>query len=46
MEAWNEGASLAPHTLEALGVRGIALDIDLYGPTGDEDDAAPAGIGG
>jgi len=36
MEAWNEGTSLAPRTLEALAVRGIALDIDLYGPSDDD----------
>jgi len=37
MEAWNEGASLAPCTLEALAVRGIALDIDLYGPSDEPE---------
>lgn len=33
----NEGVTIEPETLVALGVRGIRLDIDLYG--GDSDKA-------
>ena len=39
MAGGNEGVSLSPDTLRALGERGILLDIDLYGGGGDEDDA-------
>lgn len=31
MEHGNEGVSIEPDTLAALGARGIRLDIDLYG---------------
>lgn len=31
MAEGNEGVSLSPETLRALGERGIRLDIDLYG---------------
>jgi hypothetical protein len=33
MNEQNEGVSLAPSTLQALGERGILLDLDIYGPT-------------
>ena len=39
MEYGNEGVSIAPETMSALGMRGIVLDIDLYGGDGDK---APA----
>lgn len=46
MAGSNEGVSLAPDTLRALGERGIRLDIDLYGGSDDDDDDADAdGIG-
>lgn len=35
MEYGNEGVSIEPETMSALGARGILLDIDLYG--GDSD---------
>lgn len=35
MERGNEGMSIEPETMAALGTRGISLDIDLYG--GDSD---------
>jgi hypothetical protein len=38
MESWNEGVFVSPVTLAALGARGIALDIDLYGPSDADDD--------
>ncbi len=28
----NEGISLSPKTLEALGLRGLSLGLDIYGP--------------
>jgi hypothetical protein len=37
MEYGNEGVSIEPATMAALGTRGIRLDIDLYG--GDSDKA-------
>ncbi len=40
MAEGNEGVSLSPDTLRALGERGIRLEIDLYDGSGDEDDAA------
>lgn len=36
MEYGNEGVSIEPETLSALGTRGIRLDIDLYGGDGDK----------
>jgi len=35
MEYGNEGVSIEPETMSALGTRGILLDIDLY--SGDSD---------
>jgi Domain of unknown function (DUF4279) len=35
MERGNEGVSVEPETMSALGARGILLDIDLY--SGDDD---------
>ena len=32
MGSSNEGLSLSPQTLVALGQRGIKLDLDIYGP--------------
>ncbi|THD67302.1 DUF4279 domain-containing protein [Phenylobacterium sp.] len=32
MREGNEGIALSPKTLEALGLRGLTLDFDLYGP--------------
>ncbi len=37
MEYGNEGVSINPETMAALGTRGILLDIDLY--SGDSDKA-------
>lgn len=37
MEFGNEGVSIKPETMTALGMRGILLDIDLYG--GDSERA-------
>jgi hypothetical protein len=31
----NEGENLAPETLVALGARGLALGLDIYGPVLD-----------
>lgn len=36
MEYGNEGVSIKPETMAALGTRGILLDIDLYGGDGDK----------
>jgi hypothetical protein len=36
MEYGNEGVSIQPRTMVALGSRGILLDIDLYGGDGDK----------
>ncbi|WP_292971111.1 DUF4279 domain-containing protein [Novosphingobium sp.] len=39
LEEFNEGISLKPSTLLALGLRGIELDLDIYsGENRDEDD--------
>lgn len=35
MEYGNEGISIEPETMSALGERGILLDIDMY--SGDDD---------
>jgi hypothetical protein len=32
MEEWNEGFEILPKTLTDLGVRGIKLGLDIYGP--------------
>lgn len=40
MAGGNEGVSLSPDTLRALGERGILLDIDLYCRGGDDEDDA------
>lgn len=37
----NEGVSVAPNTLRALGERGIELSLDIYGPD-DEPASTPA----
>ncbi len=36
MKEWNEGLSLAPATMVALGSRGIEADFDIYGPFPEE----------
>ncbi len=36
MKEWNEGLSLAPTTMVALGSRGIEADFDIYGPLPEE----------
>lgn len=33
MEGTNEGVSISPLTLQALGERGIKLDLDIYAPS-------------
>jgi len=37
VKAFNEGLSLQPETLLALGARGLALDLDIYNHAADED---------
>jgi hypothetical protein len=32
MGVWNEGLSISPQTLAAIGLRGIELGLDIYGP--------------
>jgi hypothetical protein len=36
MDRVNEGVSIEPETMSALGARGILLDVDLYGGPVDE----------
>jgi hypothetical protein len=36
LNEFNEGISLSPETLAAVGSRGLSLDMDIYG-TEDED---------
>lgn len=43
MRRLNEGASIEPETLAALGTRGIRLDIDLYGAYEDELETSAPG---
>jgi hypothetical protein len=38
MQCWNEGIELSPESLLILGVRGIKIDFDVYGPVGDDED--------
>ena len=35
MERSNEGLMLSARALQALGERGLELDLDIYGPVGD-----------
>lgn len=37
MEETNEGVSISPKTLLALGERGIELGLDIYAPTSEEE---------
>ncbi len=39
MKEWNEGLSLSPMTLMALGSRGIEADFDIYGPIEKEEES-------
>ena len=32
LASWNDGMSLRPETLAALGARGLILDLDIYTP--------------
>ncbi len=41
MKEWNEGLSLTPATLVALGSRGVELGFDVYGPFPEEPNQAP-----
>jgi hypothetical protein len=41
MTETNEGLSISPGNLKALGERSILLALDIYGPTKDEADVAP-----
>lgn len=34
----NEGLSLSPETLAAIGIRGLELDLDIYEGDDDQDD--------
>lgn len=36
LEETNEGLSLTPETLAAIGNRGLTLDLDIYGPLGED----------
>ena len=38
MECSNEGMELSPESLLALGSRGIKIGLDIYGPTGDDEE--------
>lgn len=35
MAEWNEGVTISPKTLRALGERSIELGLDIYGPRND-----------
>lgn len=37
MDQWNEGFGLTPTTLARLSTCGLHLDVDLYGPSDDEE---------
>jgi hypothetical protein len=36
LNEFNEGISLSPETLSAVGLRGLSLDMDIYGPDDEE----------
>ena len=36
MSEFNEGISLSPDTLVAVGSRGLSFDMDIYGPNGED----------
>lgn len=38
VEDWNEGISISPESMMALGSRGIMLDLDIYARSGDDED--------
>lgn len=38
MEGSNEGASISPEALQALGQRGIELALDIYGPVSEDEE--------
>jgi len=38
MDKGNEGMSLSPKSLAALGARGIELGLDVYGPSCEPDE--------
>ncbi len=40
MRVGNEGMSISATSLEALGVRGIELDFDIYGGNDEEDETS------
>ncbi len=37
MQSTNDGLSISPKTMLALGSRGIEFDLDIYGPDDDSD---------
>ncbi|MGX9782670.1 DUF4279 domain-containing protein [Janthinobacterium lividum] len=37
MQSTNDGLSISPETMFALGSRGIEFDLDIYGPDDDSD---------
>jgi hypothetical protein len=37
MQSTNDGLSISPETMLALGSRGIKFDLDIYGPDDDSD---------
>jgi Domain of unknown function (DUF4279) len=39
MQRGNEGLSLAPESMTTLGARGIRLELDLDGGSGDDEDS-------
>lgn len=41
LEGSSEGVSLSARTLQALGARGLTLDLDIYAPLGDEPPPEP-----
>lgn len=43
LEESNEGMSLSPDTLIAVGSRGLTLDLDIYGPEDEDETARPLG---
>jgi hypothetical protein len=38
MKEGNEGITISPETLQKLGERGIALDLDIYAPPREHED--------
>ena len=45
MECSNEGMELSPESLLSLGSRGIMIGLDIYGPTGDDEETTSEQVG-